>query len=158
MDDYQEAITFAQAGEYEPADRLMNTQKQEPAEANKLLVVGNGSSFPRDLVSYSLEMASRLSYEILAMNASPVPEEKKENFRLESEKNGEAFRQAAEKEGVKIRHIVKFTTQEQAVEEAVKQEGQIDFVVSDSEAENRADQRDAKESRPVKECFVYSMG
>lgn len=158
MDEYQEAITFAQAGEYEPADRLLAAQSRDSAGADKLLVVGSGSSFPPDVVSYSLEMAGRLSYEIVAMNASPVPDEKKEAFRLESEKSGEAFRQAAEKQGVEIRHIVKFATQDFAVEEAVKQEGNIDFVVSDTQAENRADQRDAKESRPVKECYVYSMG
>ena len=158
MDDYQEAITFAQAGEYEPVDRLHTPQKQESADANKLLVIGSGSSFSPDLVSYSLEMACRLSYEILAMNVSPVPAEKKESFRLDSEKSGEAFRKAAGKEGVEIRHIVKFTTEDQALEEVMKEEGTIDFVVSDTEAENRADQRDAKESRPVKECYVYSMG
>lgn len=73
MDDYHEAITFAQAGEYEPADRLPATQSQDTAGADKLLVIGSGGSFPPDVVSYSLEMPGRLSYEILAMNASPVP-------------------------------------------------------------------------------------
>ncbi len=157
VDNYQEAITFAQAGEYDHADRLLGEENPEKQDMEKLLVIGDYSSFPSDLVSYSLEMAKRLSYDILAMNTSPVSEEQKQTFLLESGKSGEAFRQMAEDQGVRIQHIVKFTDVEQAIKEAQAENGKIAFVVSEGRTENQAAKRDENTNRPRKECFVYSM-
>ena len=49
MEKYQEAITFAEAGESELAMETMAAQKEEPARA-KLLVLGRESSFSKEIM------------------------------------------------------------------------------------------------------------
>ncbi|MBW1895230.1 MAG: hypothetical protein JRI91_16300, partial [Deltaproteobacteria bacterium] len=74
MDQYQEAITFAEADAYEYVNKPMETKQQEE-RPGKLLVIGNGSEFTQDIVDYALEMAQRMSYEILALNTAPLKDE-----------------------------------------------------------------------------------
>ncbi|MFP4225420.1 MAG: hypothetical protein ACLFRF_01715, partial [Desulfobacterales bacterium] len=73
MDEYQESITFAEAGESGPAAASETEQPEETP--GLLLVIGNGNTFSRRIIDYALEMAQRMSYEILALNVAPLPEE-----------------------------------------------------------------------------------
>ena len=71
VDKYQEAITFAEAGESEYAMETM-AEKREAQAPTKLLVMGRESDFSKEIIDYSLEMAQRMSYEILALNTAPL--------------------------------------------------------------------------------------
>jgi len=105
MDKYQEAITFAQAGESEYAMETMVEQREEHSPT-KLLVMGRESTFSKEIIDYALEMAQRMSYEILALNTAPLSCETFklfssshnqvcQEFKNMSEKNAGLFQEAA---------------------------------------------------------------
>ena len=54
MDQYQEAITFAEAGQPEHVQELLMTGEGEERTAAKLLVVGRESTFSREIIDYAL--------------------------------------------------------------------------------------------------------
>jgi len=116
MDKYQEAITFAQAGESEYAMETMAEQKVEQV-LTKLLVMGRESDFSKEIIDYALEMAERMSYEILALNTAPLSCETFklfsssrnqvcEEFKSMSEQNAGLFQEAAVEKGIPFHHIV----------------------------------------------------
>jgi len=70
MDSYQEAITFAEAGEPEYAREFSRDEVRKSSDI--LLVVGQESSFSQEIIDYALEMAKRMSYEIVALNTAPL--------------------------------------------------------------------------------------
>ncbi len=158
MDNYQEAVTFAQAGEYGHANRVIADSNTGKTAREKLLVIGNGSTFASHIVSYALEMATRLSYDIVALNTAPVFRDHMEAFRNESVKNAESFRRNAEQAGVPLTHVVKFASPDRAMLEIQQDQGGVDFVISDESSELSADQQEKRESsRLPKQCYVYSI-
>ncbi|MDY6823416.1 MAG: universal stress protein [Thermodesulfobacteriota bacterium] len=165
MDEYQETLTFAEAGE--PADEATVADSQQAQEQpGLLLVIGKGESFSRRIIDYALEMAQRMSYEILALNIAPVPREtfafigpsngKIKEFEDRSRENVQAFRQTAEQHGISFRHTVKSGETDAVINELGKEYGTIEFVVSEPEAA-RVSERPEKENRPEKQLHVYSM-
>jgi len=166
MDQYQEAITFAEADAFESVQKTMKVKQQQEIPG-KLLVIGKGTGFTQDIVDYALEMAQRMSYEILAMNTAPIKcesftlfasSEKKncQEFKELSEKNIASFRQQAEKKGISFENTIKFSTTEAAIEEVRKEYGEIDFVISGPE-ERQISEREENRENSAKEIFVYSM-
>ena len=166
MDQYQEAITFAEADAYESFHGQKN-EKQREQKPGKLLVIGNGPTFTQDIIEYALEMAQRMSYEILAMNNAPLKcegftlfasSEKKncQAFKEISEKNIATFRNQAEQKGISFENTIRFSTTEVAIEEVRKEYGEIEFVISKSEERQVAEQEEKRE-QSAKEIFVYSM-
>jgi predicted alpha/beta-fold hydrolase len=166
MEKYPEAIAFAEEGQREDARYLLRAE-QEEERPRKLLVVGRESHFSGEVTEYALEMAQRLSYEILALNSAPLSCETFKlapfahdklcrEFRSLSEKNVKAFQEKAEKMGIPFRHMVKFTPTDQALEEVTREFSDIEFVVSDTE-EERAVERIEEGERPRRELYVYSM-
>jgi len=168
MDKYQEAITFAEAGEREPAEKLRLGQAEVAEErAGKLLVVGQESRFSRELIDYALEMAKRLSYDILALNTAPLSCETFrlfssshgklcQDFRALSEENAKPFQEAAERLGVLFAQVIKFTARDEAVEAVSREIGNIEFVISDTE-EERPVERPEEGERAEQAIYVYSM-
>ena len=165
MNQYQEEITFAEADAYEYVKRPVETEQEE--RPGKLLVIGNGSEFKQNIIEYALEMAQRMSYDILALNTAPL---KDENFRLFSSSqnkncqefkklslnNVELFRKQAEQKAVSFDHAVKFCETNAAIEEVRQEYGIIEFVISSAEDKQVLEQEENRE-RPSKEIFVYSM-
>jgi len=166
MDKYQEAITFAQAGESEYAVETMAEQKEERAPS-KLLVMGRESTFSKEIIDYALEMAQRMSYDILALNTAPLSCETFklfsssrnqvcEEFKTMSEKNAALFQEAAAENGLRFDHIVMFSEPEEALESITKEHRDIAFVVSET-VEDRAEGRIEEGERLRTNLFVYSM-
>jgi len=162
MDRYQEALTFAEAGEQDLY--MENGPEEKPA---KLLVVGRESHFSGQIMDYALEMAQRLGYEILALNAAPLSCETFkifsssqkhlcQEFQSLSEKNVTEFHEKAENLGIPFTHAIKFCDKDQALAEICKEFGTIEFVVSDTEEEQAVD-RVREGNRPRQEICVYSM-
>jgi hypothetical protein len=165
MDQYQEAITFAEAGQPEYVREF--TREEVQKEPDKLLVIGRESAFSREIIDYALEMAKRMSYEIVALNTAPLSCDTFKlfsssrdkicmDFKVLSENNAELFKQEASREGIPFSHVVKFSETDEAIESVRKELGEIAFVVSESE-EQHVEDRIAEGERLQRKLFVYSM-
>lgn len=166
MDKYQEAITFAEAGETEHALAAVAEQTEEE-KVMQLLVVGQESAFSKEIVDYALDMAQRMSYEILALNTAPFScntfklfensrEQLCEDFKNLSEKNAAMFQQAATEKGIAFDHIVMFSPTEEALQEVTRKNRNIAFVVSES-LSGRSEDRVEDGERLRQNLYVYSM-
>jgi hypothetical protein len=166
MDRYQEAITFAEAGQMSHAQQMAH-EKENQQSPGKLLVIGRESIFNKEVIDYALDMAQRLSYEILALNTAPLtcetfnllPTERSkvcQEFKTLTEKNIKYFQQEAQKRSIPFAHVIKFSEKEQALAEITREYGDIEFVVSDTE-QDRTVERAAQGERPKQEIYVYSM-
>lgn len=166
MDRYQEAIAFAEAGQISHAQQMVH-KKENQQSPGKLLVVGRESIFNKEVIDYALDMAQRLSYEILALNTAPLtcetfnllPAERSkvcQEFKTLTEKNIKYFQLEAQKRAIPFAHVIKFSAKEQALAEITREFGDIEFVVSDTE-EDRTVERVAQGERPKQEIYVYSL-
>ena len=166
MEKYQEAITFAQAGESEYAMETMAEQKEEQT-ATKLLVMGRESTFSKEIIDYALEMAQRMSYDILALNTAPLScetfklfsssrDQVCEEFKSMSEENAALFQETAAEKGIPFDHIVMFSEPEEALEAINRENKDIAFVVSES-VEDRTESRIEQGERLRQNIYVYSM-
>ncbi len=166
MDKYQEAITFAEAGESDYAMETMAEQREEQ-EPTKLLVMGRESDFSKEIIDYALEMAQRMSYEILALNTAPLSCETFklfsssrnqvcEEFKSMSEKSAGLFQEAAAEKGIPFDHVVMFSEPEEALESINREHKDIAFVISES-VEDRGESRIEEGERLRRNLYVYSM-
>jgi hypothetical protein len=165
-DKYQEAMTFAQAGQHEYAREAFQEDKVQEA-SRKLVVVGKESAFSREIIDYAIEMAERLSYEIVALNTAPLScdtfrlfsdshNKICQDFRDISEKNVAPFKKLASEKGIPLTHIVKFSDSYEVLAELKNEIGGFEFVVSEGEEPTEASRVENSE-RLRKEIFVYSM-
>ncbi len=69
MDHYQEANENAKEGQKEYAREAIADEPTVEA-IGKLLVIGRESVFSPEIIDYALEMAERMSYEIIALNTA----------------------------------------------------------------------------------------
>jgi DNA-binding response OmpR family regulator len=138
-----EAEEAADPGETAPA---VAAAASEAAGQGRLLVLGQQSGFSRELVDYALDMAKRLSYEIVALNAAGfsnqsfrsfpgVRDKVCQDFRAVSEENARPFREFAAQNGVRFSHVVQFSDADDAISEARNNVGEIDYVICESEPE-----------------------
>jgi hypothetical protein len=165
MNRYQEAITFAEAGQQSHAEDLLQ-EPQTMEESRKLVVVGRESAFSKEIIDYGIEMAERMSYEIVALNTAPLSCETFRlsasrddictDFQMLSEQNVRPFREAAEKKGIPFRHIVRYSDSNEVLLELKKEIGEFEFVVSEEEPESESNRAENRQ-RPKQEIFVYSM-
>jgi hypothetical protein len=167
LDKYQEAVTYAEAGLTNDAQRLFRAeQDNEDERPGKLLVVGRESHFSEESIKYALDMSRRLSYEIVALNSAPLSSETLDvtlsrskvcsEFRKLSEENVKPFKEMAEKLSIPFTHVVKFSEMNRAVEEIIEEFKDVEFVVSDMEEERPAARAEQGE-RPRPQLYVYSM-
>jgi hypothetical protein len=166
MDKYQEIITFAEAGESGYAMETMTEQKEDQLPV-KLLVMGRESTFSKEIIDYALEMAQRMSYDILALNTAPLSCETFklfssshnqvcEEFKSMSEKNAGLFQEAASEKGIAFDHIVMFSEPDEALNTVTREHKDIAFVISES-IEDRAENRIEEGERLRRNLYVYSM-
>ena len=166
VDQYQEAITFAEAGESEHAREVLQVQP-ESTETAKLLVVGQEGTFSREMIDYALDMAKRMSYEIVALNTAPFScgtiqlfsssrDQLCSDFQELSTKNADIFQKEAAREGISFSHVIKFSEIDEAIDSVCKELGEVAFVVSESQ-EQQADSRIEQGERLQQKLFVYSI-
>lgn len=133
----------------------------------RLVVMGNESTFSDEVVEYAIDMARRMSFEILALNSAPLSCDRFSllstaqsrlcrEFRSLSEKNAQTFQQAAETVGVPFVHVVKFDEPDEALASVQREFKNIEFVISDDQPQAAADQV-AESRRPHNEVLVYAM-
>ncbi|MEJ2643169.1 MAG: hypothetical protein P8010_26790 [Desulfosarcinaceae bacterium] len=144
---------------------------KEPSEIEttegKLLVMGRESRFSNEVIDYAIDMARRMSFEIIALNSAPLScdafsllsdSQKKlcREFQSISEENAMAFQSQAEANGIPFTHLVKYDAPEKALANVQKEYGNIEFVISEPQAPAITDQA-AQSNRPRSEVLVYSM-
>jgi hypothetical protein len=167
---YQSAVTFAESNSPEFIEEFMDAKEHEQPESfqenPKLLVIGNESLFPDDVVEYALDMAKRMSYEIVALNSAPLScdtfklfsssrDKICNDFKEISENSAASFKERALAAGVPFSHCVKFTETDNAIKEVINESGPIDFIVSDNPEPSEL--RPENDNRPRREIFVYSL-
>jgi len=107
-----------------------------------LLVLGRETEFSDALIEYALEMAGRLDYEVMALNAAGLTkdvlhafpsarESLWKDFQTHSQENVISFRTAAAEKGIPFSHVVKPSGPDKAVQEVQHEVGRIDFVISE---------------------------
>jgi len=139
LEKYQEAITFAEAGETEYAMAAVAEEREEQ-EPNKLLVVGRESTLSCE------------TFKLFSSSRDQVCEE----FKVMSEKNAAMFQKAAAEKGILFNHVVMFKDPDEALQEVTRDNKNIIFVVSES-IEDRADSRIEEGERLRQNLFVYSV-
>jgi hypothetical protein len=142
--------------------------KTKTAVANRLLVVGKESVFSEEIINYAIEMAERLSYEIIALNTAPLScdtfrlfssSRKRicEDFEEISKKNSVAFQERAEKKGIPFTHVVKFSDSYEVLKELKVEIGEFEFVVSEVEEDPEDVSSAENDEKPKREISVYSI-
>ena len=136
-----EAITFAEAGLQEEAQRLI---RAELAERHKVLVVGHEDTFSKPLQAYAVGFAERMGYEIVALNVTSVQTESPgqesdqdmlcEQFRSRCEEKIGAFRQPCRESGIGFTHLVKFGEVAQCIRDSCQALRRVEFVLAERES------------------------
>lgn len=163
---YQEAIENAEAGQQGYVREAIADESTVEA-ARKLVVVGRESVFSQEIIDYALEMAERMSYEIIALNTAPLSCETFklfsssrnkicEDFEDLSKKNVRAFQEAAEKKSIPFTHVVKFNESYEVLKELKNEIGGFEFVVSEMEEQENASGAENGEKAKGEIC-VYSI-
>ena len=148
-------------------DGKMTDERGAGNVEGRLVVMGHESMFSDEVVDYAVDMARRMSYEILALNSAPLPcdsfnlfsssrNKLCQEFKSSSENHVAGFRTAAEAKGVPFVHVVKFDEPEQALASLQKEFDHIEFVIADAQPQTAVD-RVASSNRPKNELLVYSM-
>jgi hypothetical protein len=141
IENYTEAITFAEAGLQEQAQEIM---RAELAEATKVLVVGHEDTFSKPLVEYAVGFAERMGYEIVALNVSPVRTESTtigpfcdmlcEEFNKKCQEGVGALCRKCEEKGISFTHMVKFGETDDCIKEAHEEIRRVEFVITEPES------------------------
>lgn len=135
----------------------------------KLVVVGNESHFSRGLIDYAVDMAGRMSYEIVALNTAPLScetfklfsssrKQVCEEFIQLAEKNVRAFEKEVAALNIPFTHVIKFCDTDKAINDLQDEIGEIDFIVSDAQADHDFEvSMDQERQSPRCEVFVYAV-
>jgi len=165
MDQEQKATNLAEADQ--PVDAEDVSQETEGIEKpKKLVVVGKESVFSEEIIEYAVDMAERMSYEIVALNTAPLSCETFNqsssrdqictDFQMLSEQNVQPFREEAQKRSIPFSHVVKYTESSEVLRELRKEIGEFEFVVSQEEQDVVTDS-DIDDERFRQGIFVYSI-
>ena len=160
QNDSRQATENATMGMPENSDTTTATQ-------GKLLVMGQESAFSSEVMDYAIDMAQRMSFEILALNSAPLSSDSFglfstsrsklcQEFQALSEESVMAFRNAAEANGIAFTHVIKYDEPEQAMVGVQREYGNIEFVISEAQPPSTAN-RASNSNRPRNEVLVYSM-
>ena len=142
VDRYTEAITFAEAGLQDYAQELITEEKNEKA---KVLVVGNEERFSRRVLDYTVGLAERMGYEIIALNVSPFAEQSskllgsyseklQEQFRAKCEEWATTLRRTCEEKDIPLTHLVKFGDVDHCIKEVHEEMRRVEFVITEPES------------------------
>ncbi|MBU0484513.1 MAG: hypothetical protein KKB30_08365 [Proteobacteria bacterium] len=133
------AVAFAEAGEHDTARSMIN----KSAGSKTILIIGRSDNFSKLLTEYSLDMAQRLGFEILALNISDTPltlaaakrEEATELFRSSSNENVTALREQAAEKGIPFGHLVEIGDQDTIVEKLHAEYPGMRYVLTEPDPE-----------------------
>lgn len=113
-----------------------------PGEPRKILVVAQGEAFDPDEIDYTVNLAERLGYDIIALNVGTPPPRSSRFYQVLGKPWREAFvkrasaaaarfQAQAAKKGVRCRQMVKFGDLNKAVEELNQEVKRIEFMITE---------------------------
>ena len=137
-------------------------------QGKNLVVATLESRFPDDMVDYALDMAKRMDYGIIAVNAanlthdltsffSTPQEELYADFKETAAKNVVPFKEKAAELGLKFAHTTSQLDVDHAISDITNECGHIEFIISENK--NPAAVRDAavNQNRIAQRLCVYSV-
>nr|WP_320016036.1 hypothetical protein [uncultured Desulfobacter sp.] len=137
-------------------------------EGKNLVVATLESRFSDDMVEYALDMAKRMNYGIIAVNAanlthdvtsffSTSQEELYADFKDTTAKNVMPFEEKAAELGLKFAHTTSQADVDHAIADITKECGHIEFIISENKSP--AEIRDAavNQHRIAQRLCVYSV-
>jgi hypothetical protein len=167
VDDYQEAITFSEAGIQRGRDqnKLMTCVENQ---GRNLVVAIQNSRFPDDMVDYALEMAKRMDYDIIAVNAANLTHEVTDffssthenlyrEFKQVSTEKVQDFKEKSERMGLKFVHVTNFSDIDHAIKDITHECGQVEFVITENRDQARVRESAENTRRIAQRLFVYSV-
>jgi predicted S18 family serine protease len=139
LQDVAAAVAFAEAGEHETVQRMMDTS----IDCKKMLVIGREDSFSRLLTEYALNMAKRMEFEIIALSCTEEPltlaaaelAEATELFKSNSTANTALFLQQATEKGIQFGHIAEVGNQDAIVEKLHAEHPGMRYVLTEPDLE-----------------------
>ncbi|GKT07684.1 hypothetical protein [Desulforhabdus sp. TSK] len=117
---------------------------REGRERRKILVLGKGETFSRDVMDYAVLLAERLDFDIIALNVaaslrgnldSQEERKRREAFVKQALVGGRTFQSRAAQTAIECEHAIKFGDILSAIEEVSQKVKRIEFVVTDSDAD-----------------------
>ena len=123
-------------------------------EYTKIIVVGKEASFSERIIDYAIDMAERMSYEIIAVSTAPLlscstlsvlshhKDKVCTDFEEHAKESVKIFKQKSEENNINFTHIIKFKDTSSVLNELRKELGGFEFVISEEEGDN---------------IFVYSL-
>ncbi len=165
MDDCQEAITFSMAGVDQDTDHMLSCKEDQ---GRNLVVATQESRFTEDMITYALEMAQRMDYNIIAVNAANLTHEVTEFFSSTQENLYKEFIQTANEKildfkeraealGIKFAHSTHFSNTDHAIDEISKQCGQVEFIITENREKAPLRNEVENTQRIAQRLCVYSV-
>lgn len=156
LQDMAAAAAFAEAGEHEAARSMAHRHEGK----RTILAIGCEDNFSEALVDYSLDMAKRLGFELVALNVTDAPfslpvakrEDAIEFFKQSSAKNVSALKERAEKDGVTFNHIIEIGNQDVTIDTLHAKYPGMRYVLTEPDPEV------AKKSNGKADIPVFALG
>jgi hypothetical protein len=137
-------------------------------EGKNLVVATLESRFSDDMVEYALDMAKRMDYGIIAVNAanlthdvtsffSTTQEELYADFKETAAKNVAPFEAQAEKLGLKFAHTTSQANVDHAIDDITKECGHIEFIISENKRPAAIRDAAVNQNRIAQRLCVYSV-
>ena len=158
LQDAAAAVAFAEAGEHGTARSMI----EKSVEPRKILVIGHEENFSEKLVDYSVSMAKRLGFEIVALNVTTAPlsmsAERAQDaislFRRHSQENVSGLEKQAQDSGIGFSHLVEIGHQDEVVEKLHAKYPNMRYVLTEPDPE-AAQKAQGRISIPVFDLGCY---
>lgn len=119
LQDTAVAATFAEAGEYETARRMIDTDEGK----RTILVITGGERFSDKLITYAVDMAQRLDFKIMAVNTTEAPlalppdkrEAATEAFKQKCMDTNASLHEKASAQGIPLTHLTEIGEQDEII-------------------------------------------
>ena len=137
-------------------------------QGKNLVVATLESRFSDDMIEYALDMAVRMDYGIIAVNAanlthdltsffSAPQDELYQDFKQTAERNALTFKERAADLGLKFAHTTTQSDVDHAIADITKECGHIEFIITENKEPLVTRDRAANQNRIAQRLCVYSV-
>ena len=164
----EKSITFSQPSVNTGAGVDQCTMSCSENQGKNLVVATLESRFSDDMVEYALDMAKRMDYGIIAVNAanlthdvtsffSTTQEELYADFKDTAGNNVTPFQQKAAELGLKFAHTTSQADVDHAIADITKACGHIEFIISENKSPAAIRDAAVNQNRIAQRLCVYSV-
>lgn len=164
----EKAITFSRPSVNTDADVDQCPLTCSENQGKNLVVATLESRFSDDMVEYALDMAKRMDYGIIAVNAanlthdvtsffSTPQEELYADFKDTAGRNVVPFQEKAAELGLKFAHTTSQADVDHAISDITKECGHIEFIISENKRPAAIRDAAVNQNRIAQRLCVYSV-